>query len=121
MLRYLELNFIYAKHNLRPLITIYCDDFKLEYNGYFKIKIDINQTKPIDKKCFLNVINCHLNNYKKLIPQPIFLDDVGFKIRYSDDHKIVRKGKLHSVRFYTLEVDENDIYLIGSYDYLVWR
>ena len=121
MERYLELNFHYIKHNLQPLITIYCDDFKIDCCGRIKIKIDVNKTKPINKKCFLNIINCHLNNYKKIIPQPIYLDNVEYKIRYCNDHIIARKGMLHSVRFHTFEINKNDIYLIGSYDYLVFK
>ena len=121
MLCYLELNFNYVKHNFNPLITIYCDDFKIEYSGYIKFKIDINKTKPINKKCFLNIINHHFNNYKKIRPKPICLDNVEFNIRYCDDHKIRKKGMLHSVRFHALEMDEESTYLIGSYDYLVWK
>ena len=50
MLCYLELIFNYAKHNFNPLITIYCNDFKIDCSGYIKFKIDINKTQPINKK-----------------------------------------------------------------------
>ena len=84
-----------------------------EINPARKVKVGVIGTGGISY--------AHFNNYKKIIPKPICLDNVEFKIRYCDDHKIRKKGMLHSVRFHTLEMDEESAYLIGSYDYMVWK
>ena len=90
--RYLILTFQHEKKNFKPIVRIFCDNFKLDYTFVqLKVKIDDVKTDNVAKKCFLGNINSY---FKKLCGSRTYFFDrnclfsqLNFEIRYCDGNK----------------------------------